>query len=231
MSMMTYQYIFIDLDDTIFDFQKSEQKAFKKLTEHIGFPYSDDLFNQFKQYNQQLWHQIELGTLSKSELLATRFPNFFEQFGFSVVSDNMDDYFRDQLAEAGDLIDGAENFLITLQQHQKTLLAASNGVYPTQIKRLNQTGIIGYFDYIFISEKLGFSKPDTRFFEESFKQINDFDFEQAIMIGDSLTSDMRGAHNIQMHSIWYNPHQKQQPDDLTITYQAQNFKEILDILI
>jgi len=155
--MMTYQYIFIDLDDTIFDFQKSEQKAFKKLTEHIGFPYSDDLFNQFKQYNQQLWHQIELGTLTKSELLATRFPNFFEQFGFSVVSDNMDDYFRDQLAEAGDLIDGAENFLNTLRQHQKTLLAASNGVYPTQIKRLNQTGIIDYFDYIFISEKLGFS--------------------------------------------------------------------------
>lgn len=228
---MSYQFIFIDLDDTIFDFQKSEQKAFKKLTEHIGFPYSDSLFNQFKHYNQQLWHRIELGTLTKPELLATRFPHFFEQLGFTSVPENMDDYFRNQLAEAGDLIEGAENFLETLREQGKTLLAASNGVYPTQMKRLNKTGVLEYFDYIFISEKLGFSKPDPRFFEESFKQIDDFDFKQAIMIGDSLTSDMRGAHNIQMPSIWYNPLQKQQPNDLQITYQAQDFKQIIEILL
>ena len=87
---------------------------------------------------------------------------------------------------------GAEQLLETL--HGKYhLYICSNGSKKVQDSRIASSGIAKCFDGIFISEELGLNKPDKRYFEACFAQIPDFKRESSIMVGDSLTSDIKGA--------------------------------------
>lgn len=228
-----YEFIFLDLDNTLFDFNKSEAKAFEALTEYVNVPFSIEMFAHYITYNQHLWKQIENGKLTKKELLNTRFPNFFSYYQMNNIPNDADEYYRHQLSITADVIDGAHDLLINLRSHNKKLFAASNGVYQTQISRLQRTGLMPYFDQIFISEQLGYSKPHPLFFKEAFKQISNFKLDCSIMIGDSLTSDMKGAHNVKMDAIWFNPVATQSliPTDLSIKYIAHTLKEVEKIVL
>ncbi|MFK8242190.1 MULTISPECIES: YjjG family noncanonical pyrimidine nucleotidase [unclassified Facklamia] len=225
-----YQYIFFDLDDTLFDFKKSQRFAFKALTEKLGLTDSDELFQQFEQYNVALWKDLELGKITKDALLAQRFPNFFKDYTDTLPDENLDDYYRHQLTVSGDLIAGSLEILEKLKAAGKKIYAASNGVYHTQLARLEKTGLLPYFDELFISEKIGVPKPNAEFFLQSFAKINNFDLKSAIMIGDSLTSDIQGANNVQLTTCWMNPNQVTAPDNYKIDYEITTLSDLDAIL-
>lgn len=227
-----YKYIFIDLDDTLFDFQKSEHLSIQQLLSDYQLETSPEMIQSYKTYNQSLWHQIEQGNLTKDQLLNTRFPGFFKSFDIE-ISDGIavDNQFRSYLVQNTFLLPDALTFLKTLKKHQFKLYAASNGVYETQFHRLHLTEIYDLFDDYFISEKIGFAKPDPRFFTFAFNQLNITDLSQVVMIGDSLSSDIQGANNANIDVIWLNQQAKELPSSLKVIYQTSHLKDVMNYLI
>ena len=227
-----YQFVFLDLDDTLFDFKRSEYYAFHKLASDLNFQVTPAIYQHYEDYNAQLWQAIELGQLSKNELMATRFPNFFKQYQLEIEpGPSWDDRFRDYLAESTQLQDGALALLDQLSRAGCRLFAASNGIGNTQRYRLNQTRIETYFEDVFISETIGFNKPDSRFFEYIFPRIKDFQKDQAIMVGDKLSSDILAANNVQMAACWFNEHHLAKPDQFTVQYEADSLADIADYIL
>ncbi|MDO4432472.1 MAG: YjjG family noncanonical pyrimidine nucleotidase [Aerococcaceae bacterium] len=227
---MTYQFIFLDLDDTILDFTKSQQLAFAKICHDLGVPYSETLLQDFIHYNAALWKQLELGNLTKNALLERRFPDYFKPFGVHLDGTQTDQQFRDYLAEQVNLVDGAIDLLEQLKHSGKRIFAASNGVYDTQMKRLTNANLLHYFDDCFISEKLGTAKPNPAFFEKATATIDGFDKRHALMVGDSLTSDIKGANNFGIDVCWLNPKNLPAPSELTIQYNIQHLAQLHEII-
>lgn len=227
-----YQFVFIDLDDTLFDFKKSEAYAFRKIAADLNFEVNPEIYQAYESYNAQLWQAIEQGQLTKDELMATRFPNFFKQYQLEIEpGPSWDHRFRAYLAESTQLKDGARDFLNRLRQAQCQLLAASNGIGQTQRTRLAQTQIDNYFDQVFISETIGYNKPDPRFFQHIFPKIQDFSKDRAIMVGDKLSSDILAANNVGMAACWFNEYHLSYPDSFSIDYEADSLSAIADYIL
>lgn len=224
--------LFIDLDDTLLDFQTSQNLAFQDLCQKLGIDYSQQVFEDFKTYNHGLWQSLEKGDLSKDALLANRFPDFFKRLGLNInPAWDMDQYFREGLSRHPILVDGAKDLLETLSNQAYRLVVASNGVEQTQIDRLAASKISHYFDHLFISERLGYEKPHPEFFLQAFSQLTDLHLNKCLMIGDSLSSDMKGAMGIGMKKIWFNPHGLTfEPQDFIIDYQVKSLDEIPALL-
>lgn len=227
-----YHTLLLDLDDTIFDFKSGQRLALQRLFADYGVTLNDTLYQDYAQYNHQLWQQLEQGTITKSALLNNRFKHYLSKFDIHVDGRETDDRFRHYLTDATTLLPGARDVLDWL--HNETPLqvyAASNGVYDTQLKRLTLTGILHQFDGIFISEKLGAEKPNPLFFERAFEQIPAHDISKTLMVGDSLSSDIQGANNIGMDCVWVNASALNKPDIMTIQYIITSIDELKRILI
>lgn len=226
-----YQNILLDLDDTLLDFGASETFAFQKVAENLGVTYHPTLLSEYKQYNQDLWLQIEKNTLSKADLMDQRFPGFFSRYGLTNLSGrDIDDQFRAYLADGGHIIPGARQLLIDLKATGRKIYAASNGIYETQIKRLEQAGLIDYFDDLFISEKIGYNKPHIGFFDFAFQEIGSQAKQSSLMVGDSLTSDIKGANVANIPAVWFNPKGLIAPDELTINYEISSLDQLYPII-
>lgn len=226
-----YQAIFLDLDDTILDFSRSQAHAFERICHEIKFPFSSATLSEFIDHNLSLWHQLELQQLTKDELLRTRFSTFFAKFSIKVDGETIDQHFRHYLADTVYLVDGAVDFLETLKKQNIHIYASSNGVYDTQIARLSKANLLDYFDDLFISEKIGASKPDVLFFERALKQIeNPPTIHTILMVGDSLTSDIQGANNFGMPVCWFNPKKLPLPQHLSVTHDVTSLQELLELL-
>lgn len=204
-----YQHILLDLDDTIFDFQAGEVYAIKRILKEFDLKDSTENIRAYNQLNKELWKHIESGEMTKQELLQQRFPKFLAIYGIT-VNDNdglaIDDQFRQYLVEGTNFMPGAEILLENLKKlHKVSIYAATNGIGKTQRDRLEKLGLEDYFKQVYISEEIGFNKPDARFFEYILSDLSPSPKNKIVMIGDSLTSDMEGARRSNLDAIWFNP--------------------------
>ena len=135
------------------------------------------------------------------------------------------------LSTKGILYDDTIELLESLKNAGKRIYLITNGVTEVQDGRIAATDTLKYFDGIFISEKVGASKPSKEYFDSVMRTIPDFDKRNALVIGDSLSSDIKGANNAGIDSLWFNPKQKNTPDNLKINYQAHSLKEIKEMLL
>ncbi len=106
------------------------------------------------------------------------------------------------------------------------------------MSRLERSGLLPYVQDVFVSEDAGAAKPDKRYFAYAFSRIPGFEKERALLIGDSLTSDMLGAQNAGIDSMWYCPQAlryypewEEEAKKLSITYQVGSFEEIRQLLL
>jgi FMN phosphatase YigB (HAD superfamily) len=79
---------------------------------------------------------------------------------------------------------------------------------------------------------IGSSKPHKEYFETIFQKLN-FTPEQrsaTVMIGDSLMSDIKGAINAGIDSIWANLRGIPGNPEVKPTYEIHQIKELLDLL-
>lgn len=222
-----YQFVFVDLDDTIFDFETSEKASFIQLGADLGLEVTPEIYQAFHGYNKELWARIEQGDLSKAQLLAQRFPDFFQGYGIELEDGKAtDDRYRAHLVTHTHLKAGAKAFLEDLKAAGKELFAASNGVFQTQIKRLHATGTMEYFDRLFISERVGYEKPSPKFFYQIFDRIEGFDKAKAIMVGDRLSSDIKGASDAGLATCWLNENYEENPDGIPVTFESDSLAKI-----
>lgn len=227
--MKNYKYLIFDLDDTLLDFQDTERKSLEIIFNKYNIPFEEETIMNYKTINKNLWNQLEKGLISKDDVLSQRFEQFFKLYGYEVQGMAIEREYRNCLNIGHKLIPGALKTLTDLKKLGFIIFAGTNGVVETQKQRLNDSNLVGYFDDIFISEEIGFEKPNPEFFKAIFDKHASITKENTLMIGDSLSSDIQGAINLGLDSIWFNP-SKQKASSIKPTYEITDLSEILPII-
>lgn len=232
---MHHNFLF-DLDQTLLDFHASEYKALGIVLEANGLSFSDEIYQAFKAYNKSLWLELEKGTITRQELFTRRFLDVFRRCGGD--SSGLDplavneDFIR-TMSVNGVLMDGALPFVKKVKEGipDARIYIASNGATVNAKGRIASTGLSRYIDGLFISEDMGVAKPAAEFYEFCLKEIGE-PKESCIMIGDSLSSDMLGARNASLASVWFMPSGEIESAVMTydIDYCASSFDELFGIL-
>lgn len=225
---MNYKILLIDIDDTLLDFQRSEEIAIKKTMEKFNVDPNEQNVKKYKEINLKYWKMFERGEIEREALLIARFKEFFGLFkidnlDFSYVNET---YF-DTLASVPVEIDGAVEFLEKLSKKYE-IYAITNGVKRVQTRRLSLVNITKYFKKVFISEEVGFQKPNVEYFDFVLNSINNINKKEILIIGDSLTSDIQGGINSGIDTMWYNP--KRSITDVKFKYQISNYDEFFEVI-
>ena len=221
--------VFLDLDNTILDFTKAERIALTQTLIERGVTVTEAVLLRYRDINIYCWEQLEDGKMARDEVLRRRFEMLFEELGLSCDGQEATERYEGLLHFGHWFIPGAEELLKTLAPVHDLYLA-SNGVASVQHSRIASAGIAPYFKGIFISEEIGAVKPQKAFFEACFARIPDFDPARALMVGDSLTSDIRGGINAGIRTCWYNPKNLPVPEGYNIDYIITDLHEIYGIL-
>ena len=202
------KFVFLDLDDTIFDFHLAEKKALSKTLTELGVEPTDATVSRYSEINASLWRKLERGEMEREEVLVNRFKFLFDELGLKRDALVARKSYEKNLSVGHYFVNGAPELLEELFGKYKLFLA-SNGTAAVQIPRIESSPIEKYFDGIFISELVGFNKPDNRFFERIFAGIKDFSKDETIIVGDSLSSDILGGKNAGIKTCWFNPQGKE----------------------
>lgn len=204
-----YTHLFFDVDDTLLDFPAGELYSLSRLFEELSLSPYDEVQATYTKINRALWDASERGEIGVEALMSERFTQLLAAFELAGDGQALDELFRARLAEDDFSIAGVRDMLERLHK-QYTIAIATNGIATTQEARLTRAGLWPYIDATFVSNEIGVQKPDVRFFEPMMA-LEGFDKSRALMIGDSLTSDMEGARRFGMPRCWYNPLQKPLP--------------------
>lgn len=219
--------IFFDLDDTLLDFHASERKAISRTLSELGIDPTPETTALYSAINARQWQLLELGELTREQVLIRRFALLFEALGIDHAPEDAQALYGELLSQGCDLIPGALELLEQLAP-EYALYLMSNGNAVVQDRRLALSGIGHYFKDIFISQRIGFDKPRVEFFQHCFARIPDFDPAGAIIVGDSLSSDMQGGLNAGLRTCWYNPHGKSR--DIPVTWEITALEELPPLL-
>lgn len=227
--MSKYKFLLFDADSTLLDFKKSEYEAVIDCLNYANLPISDDVIQKYSEINDGYWKMLERGEITKKELMIARWKSLFEYYCFDADANEMSELYPEKLAEKSYVIEGAEELCKNLYGNFKMYIV-TNGFKLVQQKRFCMCPLAKYFDDVFISEDIGFDKPAVEYFSEIAKRIPDYNPEESIIIGDSLTSDIKGGINAGIDTCWYNPNGKKIPDGMKITYVISKLSEIEDIV-
>jgi YjjG family noncanonical pyrimidine nucleotidase len=199
--------LLIDLDDTILDFTAAEATSLKGVLIKYGIPVNEENVRLYENINRAYWERLEKKEVTRAYLLEQRFDDYFALFGKKINSKEVNDYYFSFLGQCGDVIDGSEEFLIKAKAQGFKIYIVSNGSKRVQYSRIEKSGLKKYFDQIYLSELINYAKPDINFFYALEKDTPNLK-KRAVMIGDSLTSDIQGGINYGIPTIWFNPKQK-----------------------
>lgn len=221
--------IFLDLDDTLLDFHRAEAAALSKTLEQLGIPPTAETVARYSAINAQQWRLLEEGKFTRDEILTRRFDILFHELGVTRSSALARQTYEHFLGIGHYFIPGAEALLNTLAPRY-ALYLVSNGTAAVQAGRIASAGIAPYFKNIFISEEMGLHKPQREFFDACFAAIPGFHREEALIIGDSLTSDIRGGNNAGIRTCWFNPQGKPRMEGVHVDYEVSALSQIPPLL-
>ena len=224
-----YKWLLFDADDTLLDFKLGERRAITATFESVGLPTDDEVIETYSRINDNLWKMLERGEVTKDRLKVLRFEQFCEHYGFDLDGAMLADAYVENLKKQTVLLDGAEEVCRALYGKYKMYII-TNGIEAVQKARFGGCAIKDYFEKCYISDAIGVAKPKKGFFDAVAADIPGFDKSQALIIGDSLTSDIKGANNYSLDSCWYNPKGKPLAAGITTDYVASNFDEVLRVI-
>ena len=221
--------LFFDLDDTLLDFKGGESIAIRQTLAQAGIAPTDEMAALYSAINQSQWELLEEGKLTRDQVLLRRFDILFARLGIQGDSKKTQAVYENLLAQQHPFLPGALELLETLYP-KYPLYLVSNGTAAVQDQRLRDSDLSRFFQKIFISERVGADKPSKEFFDRCFAQIPGFSPDQGLIIGDSLTSDMRGGNNAGLHTCWFNPKKKPRRGDISVEFEIRELSELLEIL-
>ncbi len=221
--------VLLDIDDTILDFRSAEAAALRRSFDAMEICADDALIARYSEINRSQWELLEEGVLTRDQVLVRRFELLFEEYGIPRSGAEATERYENELCRGHWFMPGAEELLRTLSPDYRLFLV-SNGSAKVQAARLASAGIAGFFERIFISEALGAEKPTREFFDRCFAVIPAFDPARAILVGDSLSSDIRGAKNAGLFSCWYNYRRRPGRPDIVPDWEIRELSELPPLL-
>lgn len=224
-----FKAILWDVDGTLLNFLKSEKAALKECFHlcNLG-ECTDEMISQYSEINDNYWRRLEKKEIEKPELFRGRFRDFFMKYGLEFDVDNFNSLYQQIL---GNHIFPNDNSIELIQALKGSIkqYAVTNGSFTAQDRKLRKSGLDKLFDGIFISDIVGYEKPSPLFFDKVFEKIEE-GREEAIIVGDSLTSDILGGNNAGIACCWYNPENKPAPANIRIDYIIRNLNDIREII-
>ncbi len=226
---MRYTTLFIDADGTIFDYERAERNALISSVPDASKADADELVDRYRKINRSYWIEFEKGIITTEVLRRERFKKLVEELNIDIDPDDLGQRYLEALGRSGDMIDGAIDVLESLHS-RFTLLLLTNGFSATQRGRIDASGIERYFDHIVISEEVGFQKPEPGIFDHALGLCSEPSREEILMIGDSLSSDIKGGNDSGIATCWFNP-AGNKPDPVIVpTYEISRLEEIEPIV-
>lgn len=219
------RHIFMDVDNTLLDFNKAEAIAVEKTLSALSIPHSPEVISRYSQLNLAQWKLLEQGKLTRDQVKVRRYQLLFKELGIQASADEAARIYEKLLGTGHYFMDGAEDVLSALYGSFHLYLA-TNGTAAVQKSRLKSAGIEPFFDQIFISEELGYNKPEPEFFKGCFERIPGLKKEEAVMVGDSLTSDILGGLRAGIRTIWFNRDQREAPGEIRPDYVITDLREL-----
>ncbi len=220
-----------DVDGTLLDFIAAEKAAIKTLFKEFNLgECSDEMIDRYSEINKSYWQRLERGEITKHDVLVGRFKEFFEMEGIDCsVIEEFNSLYQIRL---GDTIVYHDNSLEIVKslRGRAGQYVVSNGTVEAQSKKLRMSGLGEFMDGIFLSEHIGVEKPDVKFFNRVFEEINAADKSNIVIVGDSLTSDIQGGNNAGIRTCWYNPQKNKAPDKYRIDWDISDLHQIYEIL-
>ena len=223
------EFLFLDLDDTILDFHKAERIAISKTIREFGVAPTEEILDLYHRINKWHWEQLEQGKLTRAEVLVNRFGVLFEKLGKEVDAAKCAKIYEHNLSQGHWFLPGAEEAVDRLSKKYRLFLA-SNGTASVQKGRMTSANLYRFFETVFVSQEIGCNKPSKAYFDACFASIPGFDKEKAMIVGDSLSSDIQGGINAGIKTVWVNPGHKDcagiRPDyEIEYLYQLETLLE------
>ena len=224
-----FEFLLLDLDNTILDFHKAEREAVKKTLTAFGVTPTEEICSLYRQINQAHWERLERTELTREQVCVGRFATLFTQLGVEGDAKACSDTYARNLAIGHYFLPGAEQAVEQLSKKYRLYLA-SNGNLAVQAGRLKSANISRFFEKVFISQEVGADKPSVEFFDRCFAQIPDFDKSKAMIVGDSLTSDILGGNNAGIATCWVNPDHAPRRADIRVDYEIESITQLEELL-
>ena len=227
---MTYQWIFFDADDTLFDFKRSARFALIQTLSHFQIKTSQVYFELYESINLEVWMAFERKEITAVELRQIRFEKFLDAIGEFRDPLEMNGFYLSELAKTDFLIDGARQVIDVLLEKNYRLCLITNGLKEVQRPRIHRANLAHYFESIVVSDEIGVAKPHAGFFEKAFSEIGFPDKKEVLVVGDSLSSDIQGGNNYGLDTCWYNPTGAANLTKHKPTYQIEHLNEVKNII-
>ena len=225
------QTILWDVDATLLDFIAAEKAAILKLFRqfHLG-ECTEEMLQRYANINRGYWERLERGELTRDQVLVGRFQEFFEKEELDVsAAPAFNEAYQSSLGDTIVYRDDSYHIIKSLRGKVKQYVV-SNGTIVAQEKKLRLSGLGELMDGVFLSEELGVEKPNKAFFDKVFKEIGDMDRDPVLIVGDSLTSDIRGGNNAGIRTCWYNPGNAALIEGVHVDYEITDLHEVYDLL-
>lgn len=216
----------IDMDDTLFDFCRTEELNLTSTLAQFGITADRSVWRRFHEINQSLWQEFEKEKITKEQIRTNRFKRLFSEYGFSADTAAVSKIYFENFKEICLPFDGAGDLIKTLRLKGRIYLV-TNGNTECQKRHIEDAGFLPLIDGVFISDEIGSAKPSIGFFEYVAAHICGFERQRAVWIGDSLSSDMQCAKLAGIDFILFAPNGA--PEGYNGA-SAKNYGEILKLL-
>ncbi len=226
--MKQYKYLMFDVDGTLMDFKKGEAFAIQESLRRHRIPSGPETAQLYSRINDGFWKRFERGEISREQVLTGRFEELFRTMGVDQDPEAFEETYQELLGEQVFYMEGAVELIRELSGRYY-LCVVTNGVSRTQYSRLCRNHFDRYFRNIFVSEDTGYQKPMKGYFDYCFSRIPDFRPEEALLIGDSLTSDIKGGCNAGIDTCWFNPEGKMGEAGIGATYEIRRLEQLREI--
>lgn len=223
-----YKAVFLDIDDTVFNFKKCSERALEKTFSAMELNYDESIFDAFTEIDEILWAKQKRNELGVAEVLEVRFVQLKEKIGLDYDSDQVRMNFAHSLGQQYIMEPGIENMLERLSGLYR-IYAASNGFLAMQENRLQLSGLRKYFTDLFVSDDIGYQKPDINYFKECLNRTG-LETSEILMVGDSLSSDILGANAARIGSCWYNPYGLENNSEIEADMEISHLNDLSGIL-
>ena len=223
------EFLFLDLDDTILDFHKAERIAIAKTVAQFGLEPTEEVLHRYHLINKAHWEMLERGELTRAEVLTRRFGVLFREYGMDVDVQVCAKVYERNLSIGHYFLPGAEEAVDRLSKKYRLFLA-SNGTAVVQKGRMTSANLYRFFEKVFVSQEIGHNKPSKAYFDACFAQIPGFDPAKAMIVGDSLTSDILGGINAGIRTCWVNPQHLPCRSDIHPDHQIEYLSQLEALL-